>query len=167
MADSLTTPTERLSLFDVARAVGLHPFEVARILGHTGGLPPSLRFESAEVSHLRKVAGVDVWWGDVESLPENDPERTDSIAENLAMGLVERDLGNQHTVRADNLVRGLGPADAARARRVINALIRAGVLRTHASWRGLQIGIDTSWRGQLVAIAGGQAFPEALRAAWS
>jgi hypothetical protein len=167
MADSPATPIERLSLFDVSRAVGLHPFEVARILGHTGELPPSLRFESVEVSHLRQVAGVEVWWGDAESLPENDPERTDSIAENLATGLVERDLGSQHTVRADNLVRGLGPADAARARRVINGLIRAGVLRTHASWRGLQLGLDPTWRGRLVAISGGEPFPAELREAWS
>ena len=43
--DERPLPPERLTLPAVAQTLGMHPFTVARVLGHAGELPPGLRFE--------------------------------------------------------------------------------------------------------------------------
>ncbi len=160
-------PLERLSVSDVAGAVGVHPFEVARLLGHAGELPPSLRFEPADVDRVRELSGVESWWDPSIALPADDPERTLALLTGLARRLVERDLVGDRQTRADNLVRGLAPPDARRLRRVINGLVRARMLLTQASWRGLLVSVEPGWRPILADIARGGQLPRVLKEAWA
>lgn len=165
MADP-ALPLERLSLAAVATALGVHPFTVARVLGHAGELPPGLRFEPADVERVRALAGVEDWWSGDEMLPLSDPERTLSLLQGLAARLEDRDLVQGRWTLAENLLRGLGPADAQRLRRVINGLIRARMLRTRSSWRGVEATVDPGWRDIVGNIAAGGQLPQVLREAW-
>lgn len=166
MADD-PLPLERLSLSAVAQALGMHPFDVARVLGHSGELPPGLRFEPADVSRVRELAGVESWWAGDELLPLSDPDRTLSLLQSLAGKLVDHDLVAGRWTLAENLLRGLGPADVVRLRRVVNGLIRARMLRSRASLRGVEASVDADWRDIVLNIAAGGQLPQALREAWA
>jgi hypothetical protein len=165
MADS-PLPLERLSLSAVAQALGVHPFTVARVLGHSGELPPGLRFEPSDVSRVRELAGVESWWSGDEPLALADPERTLALLQALCSKLVDRDVVQGHWTLAENLLRGLDPADQGRLRRVVNGLIRARMLRTRASWRGIEVSVDRDWRDIVVDIAEGGQLPQVVREAW-
>lgn len=167
MSSALPLPLERLSVADVAASVGLHPFEVVRLLGHAGELPPALRFEPGDVARVRELSGVEAWWEPPVDLPIDDPERTLALLTGLARRLVERRVVAPVTTRADNLVRGLPPADARRLRRVINGLVRARMLVTQASWRGLLVSVEPTWEPIVVDIAKGGQLPRVLREAWA
>jgi hypothetical protein len=165
MADA-RLPLERLSLASVARALGVHPFTVARVLGHAGELPPGLRFEPADVERVRALAGIETWWSGDEMLPLADPDRTLALLQVLAGKILARDLADGRWTLAENLLRGLGPADIKRLRRVVNGLIRARMLRTRASWRGVEAAVDPGWRDIVEHIADGGQLPQVLREAW-
>lgn len=161
----MTAPPElRIGLDEVAAALDLHPFDVARILGHRGELPPGLRFTREDVERVRELAGIERWWSGGSGLPSEERARAAAMVQQLSRLLLRHDLTGARTTRADNLLRGLDPADKKRLRRVINALIRAGVLRTRASWRGLQVGVDRTWVGGLRKLADGAPIDQILPA---
>ena len=155
----------RISLDEVAGALELHPFDVARILGHRGELPPGLRFTRDDVERVRQLAGIELWWTGTTGLPGADPARTEALLRSLAKMLVERDRVADRTTRADNLLRGLGSDDRRRVRRLVNALITAKVLRTEASWRGLQVAVESGWADGLSRLAAGEPAGAVLPAA--
>jgi hypothetical protein len=152
----------RITLDEVAGALELHPFDVVRILGHRGEMPPGLRFTREDVGRVRELAGIERWWPAGLQLPSADPQRTAALQRLLAHALVERDLSGPRSTRADNLLRGLDEPDARRLRRFVNALIRGRVLRTRASWRGLQVSVEAAWMNDLKRVAQGEAVSTAF-----
>lgn len=155
----------RLSLDEVAGALELHPFDVARILGHRAELPPGLRFTADDIDRVRMLAGIEQWWGGTSGIPSADPARSEALLRALAKMLVQRDRVGDRTTRADNLLRGLGADDRRRVRRLINALVKGKVLRTEASWRGLQVAVESEWADGLSRLAGGEPIDVVLPAA--
>ena len=144
------------TLAEAAERLGLHPLEVARLLGHGGTLRSDLRIEETEIETLARTAGVEHWWTGAELLPLQDPERTKALTRLLARKLLRRDRVGPQTTRADNLLRGLKTADANRLRPVINALIRNRVLLTGSSSRGVQISVEPGREWVVRALGGGQ-----------
>ena len=65
----------KLTLSEVAQQLQLKPFDIARILGQTGGLPDILLFSDELVADIRKKAGVEIWW-DEDPLPIEDDNRS-------------------------------------------------------------------------------------------
>lgn len=45
----------QLSLADVAKQLGVDPFEVMRVLVQTGQVPPTLKFKADQVEKLRPL----------------------------------------------------------------------------------------------------------------
>ena len=151
------------SLADAALKLGLHPFEVARLLGHGGTLRPDLRVSEADLDRLGEAAGIKQWWTGVEPLPTRDPDRTRLLVRLLARKLLSRGRVGTKTTRADNLLRGLRMADRNRLRPAVNSLIRAGLLQTRSSWRGVQISVAEGQESALRALGGGQALATVLQ----
>ncbi len=156
---------EKLTLTQVARWLDIHPFELARILGGEERVLPELRFGDDEVDRLRDLAGVQTWWtGD---LPVDDAERGRALVRSLAYYLVERSDGDDWATRADNLYRGLEPADQWVVRRAINQLIRDGVLVSQSRATGLHVQLGDGGRERLGALADGTDVPASLESLWS
>lgn len=130
-----------LSLDEIARLLDLHPFDVARVLGQQGEMPVGLRFQREDLERISGLAGIETWWPDSLHLPAEDPARSEALAVGLCRLLFEHDLVGGRWTRADNLLRGLDGDDQRRLRGLINALIRARVLQSSPSWRGLQLSV--------------------------
>ena len=157
---------EKLTLTQVARWLDLHPFELARTLGATGRAAAELRFTEAEVDALRDLAMVETWWRG--ELPVADPVRGRALVRSLARLLVEHaGDGAGWTTRADNLYRGLEPADQWVVRRAINQLIRDGVLCSTSRSTGLHVALGEGARSRLATLADGSEVPASLEALWS
>jgi hypothetical protein len=157
---------EKLTLSQVARWLDLHPLELARVLGsEDGGLPGDLRFVDGDVDRLRDLAGVETWWtGD---LPVPDSVRGRALVRSLAHHLATRVDGPGWCTRADNLYRGLEPADQWVVRRAINVLIVEAILVSTSRASGLHVGVGEDGRDRLRSIADGTDVPESMEALWS
>ena len=117
----------KLTLSEVAQQLQLKPFDIARILGQTGGLPDILLFSDELVADIRKKAGVEIWW-DEDPLPIEDDNRSRALVRSLAHKLLQHERDGGVSTRADNLFRGLEGADQLLIRRAVNQLIREGLL---------------------------------------
>ncbi len=156
---------EKLTLTQVARWLDIHPFELARIIGADGSVRPELRFGEDEVDQLRDAAGVQTWWtGD---LPVADDVRGRGLVRSLARHIVDRADGDAWDTRADNLFRGLEPADQWVVRRAINQLIREGVLVSVSRATGLHVRLSDDGLQRLSHIADGSGIPDSLESLWS
>lgn len=156
---------EKLTLTQVARWLDLHPCEVARIIGHQGAVPPDLRFEESAVDELREAAGVQTWW--VGDLPVDDDVLGRALVRSLAALISEKATSDDWTTRADNLFRGLEPADQWVVRRAVNQLIREGVLLSVSRATGLHVSLAPGARGRLEGLADGTEVPASLEALWT
>jgi hypothetical protein len=146
-----------MALHSVARRLGVHPFELARLSGHLGEVPAGLVFDSRQVRRLESVAGAEEWWKVPPSLSEADPARTDELGKLLLAMLVERGFFDRSLTRADNLFRGLSAADQARARRLINWFIRQGWMRSRTTWKGLMVSLDPERRAEVMELVEGRS----------
>ncbi|MCK6507578.1 hypothetical protein L6R53_30140 [Myxococcota bacterium] len=157
---------EKLTLSQVARWLDLHPLELARVLGdEDGGLPSDLRFIDDDVDRLRDLAGVETWWtGD---LPVADGVRGRALVRSLAQHLVTRADGPDWITRADNLFRGLEPADQWVVRRAINVLIVESILVSTSRASGLHVALGEDGLERLRSIADGTGLPASMEALWS
>lgn len=155
---------EKLTLSQIARWLDIHPFEIARVLGHEGGLPAQLHFDESEVDRVRTLTCVETWW-DGGPLPVNDANRRRALIRSLAWKLLRLPEGG--TARADNLARGLEGDELVLMRRAVNQLIRDGALQGISTARGLEVGVATSHRAMLQSVADGRDIPETLEALWA
>lgn len=155
---------EQLTLSQIARWLDLHPFDVARVLGHSGGLPARMAFDEGEVDRIRSLAGVETWW-DGGQLPIQDDNRGRALVRSLAYKLLNRSEGR--STRGDNLSRGLDGDELALARRAVNQLIREGVLRSVPTPRGLEVEVAAEKRPLLETIVDGRDIPKNLEALWA
>ena len=155
----------KLSMGDVARNLGLKPFDVARILGQeSAGLPADLQFEPEVVDVVRGLAGVEVWWASAERVDDTDPAR--GTVRTLAAKLLEHHTTHRSPTRADNLFRGLEGADQLLVRRAVNQMIREGLLRSVSTVSGLHVIVDDVQVDTLQAIAAGTSIPDNIAALW-
>lgn len=157
---------EKLTMGQVARWLDLHPFELARILGTVdGGLPRDLRFDDSDVDRLRDLAGVETWW--TGELPVDDSIRGRALVRSLARHIADRCERDDWLSRADNLFRGLEPADQWVVRRAVNHLIVDGVLVSVSRSTGLHVRLAEDGLARLQALADGSEIPESMEALWS
>lgn len=157
---------EKLTLTEVARWLDLHPFEVARILGHEDQLPARLRFDRDEVDRIRDIAGVETWW-DGGARPVTDESTPRALVRSLAHKMREFELLDGRTTRADNLFRGLEADDQVTVRRAVNQLIRDEHVRSVPTPRGLHVRVNDASREVISGIADGTAYPPGLEALWA
>lgn len=155
---------EKLTLSQIARWLDVHPFDIARVLGHEGGLPPKLSFDESEVDRIRALTSVETWW-DGGPLPVQDENRSRGLIRSLASMLAQRPDGS--TSRADNLARGLEGDEQTLVRRAVNQLIRDGVLLGMSTARGLEVSVAPEHRALLQSVAEGRDIPPALEAMWA
>lgn len=156
---------EKLTLTQIARELDLHPFELARALGSRREAGAELRFAPSENDRLREIAGVQTWWSD--TLPVADDVRGRALVRSLAALIVEHATQDDWQTRADNLYRGLEPADQWVVRRAINQLIREGVLISISRSSGLHVELGEDALGRLGRLADGSEIPGSLEALWS
>ena len=81
--------------------------------------------------------------------------------------LLDRDVVGEQTTRADNLFRGLEPADQFVVRRAVNHLIREEVIRSIPTSQGLHLQVDEGQVSVLRGIADGSKIPSSLEELWS
>lgn len=157
---------EKIRVSQIASSLDLHPFEVARLLGQVGGLPRTLAFDEADIDRVRELAGVETWWGSNAPKIEDDvPGR--ALVRTAAQMLLDREVVGEQTTRADNLFRGLEPADQFVVRRAVNHLIREEVIKSIPTSQGLHLQVDEDQVGVLRGIADGSKIPSSLEELWS
>jgi hypothetical protein len=157
---------EKLRVSQIASALDLHPFEVARLLGQADGLGRTLAFGTQDIDHVRELAGVETWWGSgKDNVVDEVPGR--SLVRTAAQMLIDRNVVGENTTRADNLFRGLEPADQFVVRRAVNQLIREEILRSIPTSQGLHLRVDKEKVKVLKKIADGSAIPDSLEELWS
>ena len=157
---------EKIRISQMASSLDLHPFEVARLMGQVGGLPRTLAFDENDIDRVRELAGVETWWGG------NAPKVDDAIpgrglVRTAAQMLIDREIVGEKTTRADNLFRGLEPADQFVVRRAVNHLIREEVLRSIPTSQGLHLQVDEASVAKLQGIADGSNIGAGLEELWS
>lgn len=157
---------EKLHVSQIADSLDLHPFEVARLLGQADGLGRTLSFDKTDIERVRKLAGVETWWGSgKDNVVDEDPAR--SLVRTAAQMLIDRNVVGENTTRADNLFRGLESADQFVVRRAVNMLIRDGILRSIPTAQGLHLRVDKEKVKLLKKIADGSSIPNSLAELWS
>lgn len=158
----------KLSMADMARLLGLKPFDIARILGQKDdGLPADLAFEPQMLDTVRELAGVEVWWPADSPRAVPDANRSRGVVRALATKLVEHHTAHNSTTRADNLFRGLDGPDQLLVRRAVNQMIREGMLVSRSTVSGLHVLVDEAQLETLRAMAEGSQIPDSIAALWS
>ena len=155
---------EKLTLSQIARWLELHPFDIARVLGHEHDLPARLAFDESEVDRIRGLAGLETWW-DGGALPLGDENRRRALVRSLGHKLLHR--GEGRPTRADNLARGLEGEEQTLIRRAVNQFIRDSVLISTATARGLEVQVNPEHRRLLESVVEGRDIPKHLEALWS
>jgi hypothetical protein len=157
---------EKIRISQIASSLDLHPFEVARLLGQVGGLARTMAFDQNDIDRVQELAGVETWWGPSASRVEDEiPGR--SLVRSAAQMLIDRKVVDENTTRADNLFRGLEPADQFVVRRAVNHLIREEVVRSIPTSQGLHLQVDKKKVKSLQGIADGSNIPASLEELWS
>ncbi len=131
---------QRSSIGKLAQELEMHPFDLLRVVVGENLLSADLRYGPTEASRVVHAAGLEAWW-DVP--PRRRPGETQGQALMQAVlgAMFSRGVIEPHSARADNLFRGLDPETRAAMRRVVNALIRAGVLTSSMTAKGLSVTI--------------------------
>jgi hypothetical protein len=139
-----------LSIYALADRLGLHPLEVAAIIGHDRALPKVLVFEEEDVAVLESAGGVERWW-------------TDGAAQDARTRfarILDRLLEARGVVRLDNALRGLFDGEAYTLRAAIDELVELDVLRRRDTLRGPMLSIGDRARAE--AIRDGGELPEPI-----
>lgn len=156
---------QRLGIKDLAARLGLHPFDVVRILVAKGMLPPNLTFDEADVERIRQSGGIEHWWrGDHQV--EEDSIRARGVLRSIARELIQRRIHDENTTRVDNLYRGLSPEDEHIARRAVNLLIQERFLRTVSTPLGNHVTIQHEQVQAMQRLAAGTDVPAGLASLW-
>lgn len=131
-------PFQRASVGQLARDLEMHPFELVRLLVAENMLSADLRYSTADAARIGQIAGLEMWWTEP---PRRRPGETQgqALMQAVLLALFQRRAVDPHLVRADNLFRGLDPETRTAMRRVVNALIREGVLVSRMTPHGLSV----------------------------
>ena len=143
-------PDRGLSIYALADRLGLHPLEVAAIIGHERALPKVLVFEEEDVLALESAGAVERWWTD-------DAARD---ARSRFARSLDRLLDARGVVRLDNVLRGLPDADAQTLRAAMDELVELDVIRRRDTLRGPMLSIGDRARAE--AMRDGGELPETV-----
>ena len=138
---------DRRTLSEASLALGVHPFDLIRVLVALGAFPPDLPLNAEEVERVRTLAAR-------------------GIARGLCVQLIEHGLLDPTSARLDNIFRGLDADAQAVARAVLHALVQEGYLRTFTTPSGVNVTIASRHGEDVLKIASGDAFPRALALLW-
>ena len=144
----------KLSMDGAARRLDLHPFEVVRLLVADGSLPRDLRLDAIDVERVRRRGGLETWWDGPPPVVAGEV-RVRTLARVLVGRLIERDIVDPTTTRADNLFRGLDVDSQVALRRAVNVLIREDLLTSRMAAEGLKVGVVPGAVGPLRDFAAG------------
>ena len=139
-----------LSIYALADRLGLHPLEVAAIVGHERPLPKVLVFEEADVPALESAGAVERWWTN-----EPAPDTRTRFAR-----ILDRLLEARGVVRLDNVLRGLPDGEAQTLRSAIDELVELDVIRRRDTLRGPMLSIGDPARAE--AMRDGAELPETV-----
>jgi hypothetical protein len=127
-----------LSIYGLADRLGLHPLEVAAIVGHERPLPKVLVFEEHDVEALESSGAIERWWTD---------QREEDARSRFAR-VLGRLLEAKGVVRLDNVLRGLPERDAEALRAAIDELVEIDVIRRRDTLRGPMLSIGDRPRAE-------------------
>ncbi len=156
---------KKLGVKDLAARLGIHPFNVVRILTAKNQLEPRLQFDEDDVEKVRRFGGVEYWWTGGCTL-EEDGIRARGVLRSVARELVKRGIVGENTTRADNVYRGLEPDDERTARRALNVLIQEQYLRTVPTPLGIHVSVVSDKLSIVERLAAGKEIPPALAVLW-
>ena len=148
----------RISVEEVARRLGIHPFEVVRHLTTHRQSMPGFTVESDMVSTVMGWAGLENWWeddpsdaissarGDLStsrgvdaSSPRHDPHIRRRVVRWIPYKLLQKGkVGASHT-RIDNAWRGLSGDMKGFGKNVVDRMKRDGILLTKPTVNGEHI----------------------------
>ena len=156
---------QKLRIVDIARWLGIHPFDVVRILTVNDAFKLSLRFEKHDLEKVRVLGNIDTWW-EKEHHIEEDTIRARGVLRSIVREMVRRRLVGENTTRADNIYRGLGAEDEAIARRALNLMIQEHLIRSVSTPMGNHISIVPEQFKVMEDLANGRVMPAGLAALW-
>ena len=155
---------ERLGVGDMATELGIHPFDLIRILVAEDRLPPELRFDPSEAGSLSRAGGIEAWW----DRPRRDDEiGARALLRDLAAQLVQRGVVGENATRLDNLLRGLDAEDQLLVRAFLQELLSMGLLASRNSPTGLRVSIVEGQEYVVADLAEGGTVPPQLAAVWT
>lgn len=160
---------QRLTLTEAALRLGIHPFDLARVLVSLGAFPDDLRLSAEELARVEQLGGLETWWSpgsSTWSLMRADPVPLRGMARALAVQLVEHDVFGEASTRLDNLFRGLPPEAQGQARVVLQCMVQAGLLVTLSTPSGLNVSVPLERGEDLIRVARGEAIPDTLAKYW-
>jgi hypothetical protein len=127
-----------LNLHDVAGKLGVHPFEVVRLLVMRGVMGDDFCLSSSTVDGLRSFAQIEDWWTE-GTLPEDENVRR-AVVRGVLDAMLQRNLISE-TTRLDNLWRGL-PADSGEvAEQAVGIMLELGLLVALGATSGTRVSI--------------------------
>jgi hypothetical protein len=132
-----------LSIFALAERLGVHPLEVAAIVGHEHPLPNVLVFDEPDVAATAAWGGIERWW------TETDAEPLRARFQRVLVRLLAAD----GAVRLDNALRGLGADDAQALRSALDELVEHDVLRRRDTLRGAMLTVGDRARAEAIRDA--------------
>lgn len=156
---------KKLGIKDLAARLGIHPFNIVRILSTKNQLAADLSFEEDDVEKVRRFGGVEYWWTGSCTI-EADGIRARAVLRSLARELLKRGFVGESTTRADNVYRGLDPEDERVARRALNILIQEQLVRTVPTPLGIHVSVVPEQVRLLERLAAGKEVPPALAVLW-
>jgi len=155
-----------MSFRDLASRLELSPFELARAMGKSEGLPSILRFGEADVDRIRVRVGLTEWWPN-GLIPVEDHVKGRALVRSLAQKLSAFQREGGASTRADNLFRGLEGEEQLLVRRAVNLFHQNGLIDRLSRTDGLYVSVDTLQVSSLEQIAAGTAFPENIQKLWA
>ncbi|MCB9763446.1 MAG: hypothetical protein H6739_27005 [Alphaproteobacteria bacterium] len=165
---SLPSQFQRLTLSEVSLRLGIHPFDLIRVLVALDEMPDDLTFSEEDVDRIRERGGLETWWIDdapAEQVRHDDPVPVRGMARAMAMQLIAHKVLGRATTRLDNLIRGLEPESQVYARNVLSKMLQEGYLQTFNTPSGLNISVVSNRAEDLRRIAGGD-YPREMKALW-
>lgn len=160
---------QRMSLSDVALRLGIHPFDLIRVLVSLEGMPDDLRFTEEDAERIRELGGLETWWTDeskAEKVRRSDPMPLRGMSRAICMQLLSHQVLGKSTTRLDNLFRGLEADAQEHAQVVLHTLLRDGYLQSVNTASGLNISVVGRRAEELARIAAGEQYPPSLRNLW-
>jgi hypothetical protein len=140
-----------LSIYGLADRLGLHPLEVAAIVGHDRTLPKVLVFEAEDVALIEAAGAIERWWTD---------DGASDVRARFAR-ILDRLLEARGVTRLDNVLRGLAERDAQVLRAAIDELVELDVVRRRDTLRGPMLSIGDRERAE--AMRDGGEIPDTLQ----
>lgn len=156
----------KLTLTDLAVALDVHPFDLIRTLVSLDQLPSDHRFEAADVEHIRKSAGLELWWTPLTRKTMTPDAPAQGLLQDLCHQLVERGVVGEAGTRLDNLLRGLSEDERPLVLQLVRGLVTSELVRSWSTAAGVQVSIIEGQEYVVADLSEGGTPPDAIAALW-